>query len=99
MKRLLKGGLVISGKNRTYADVLMDGEKITKVEADAKTKEYASTYSAMKPKQAAGIMEQMTDNLQLVANILQNMTAAQRGSILGAMDSKVAASVTKLMEP
>lgn len=34
MKRLLKGGLVISGKNRTYADVLMDGEKITKVEAD-----------------------------------------------------------------
>lgn len=72
---------------------------ISKVEADAKTKEYASTYSAMKPKQAAGIMEQMTDNLQLVANILQNMTAAQRGSILGAMDSKVAASVTKLMEP
>lgn len=72
---------------------------ITKVEADAKIKEYASTYSSMKPKQAATIMEQMTDNLQLVANILQNMTAAQRGSILGSMDSKVAASVTKLMEP
>ncbi len=81
-----------------YAEELYK-QVITKVEADAKTKEYASTYSAMKPKQAAGIMEQMTDNLQLVANILQNMTAAQRGSILGAMDSKVAASVTKLMEP
>ena len=81
-----------------YAEELYK-QVITKVEADAQTKEYASTYSSMKPKQAAAIMEQMTDNLQLVANILQNMTAAQRGSILGAMDSKVAASVTKLMEP
>ena len=67
--------------------------------ASAKVQEYSATYASMKPKQAAGIMEQMTDNLQLVADILQNMNIAQRGSILGAMDSKVAASVTKLMEP
>ena len=65
----------------------------------AKIKEYSATYASMKPKQAASIMEQMTDNLKLVADILQNMNTIQRGSILGAMDSKVAASVTKLMEP
>ena len=68
-------------------------KQVIQIEAvDAKIKEYASTYSGMKPKQAAAIMEQMTDNLQLVADILQNMNAKARGSILGVMDSKVAAS-------
>ena len=53
----------------------------------------------MKPKQAAAIMEQMTDNLELVAKILQNMKTADRSAILGAMDSEIAARITKIMEP
>lgn len=68
-------------------------------EADAKIQEYADTYAQMKPKQAAAIMEQMTDNLELVAKILQNMDTSSRGAILGAMDSEIAARVTKIMEP
>lgn len=81
-----------------YAEELY--KQVVQEEAvSAKIKEYSATYASMKPKQAAGIMEQMTDNLKLVADILQNMNTIQRGSILGAMDSKVAASVTKLMEP
>lgn len=81
-----------------YAEELY--KQVVQQEAvDAKVAEYSATYASMKPKQAAGIMEQMTDNLKLVADILQNMSTAKRGEILGAMDSKVAASVTKLMEP
>lgn len=68
-------------------------------EADTKIQEYADTYAQMKPKQAAAIMEQMTDNLELVAKILQNMDTSSRGAILGAMDSEIAARVTKIMEP
>lgn len=68
-------------------------------EADVKIQEYADTYAQMKPKQAAAIMEQMTDNLDLVAKILQNMDTSARGAILGAMDSEVAARITKIMEP
>lgn len=68
-------------------------------QSDEKVTEYAKTYASMKPKQAAGIMEAMTDNLNLVAEILQNMDADSRAAILGAMDAKVAASVTKLMAP
>lgn len=61
--------------------------------------EYAKTYASMKPKQAAAIMEQMTDQLSLVAEILGYMDVKSRGNILGAMDSQIAAKVTKLMEP
>ncbi len=68
-------------------------------EADAKVSEYATTYAEMKPKQAAAIMEKMTDNLQLVVKILQNMDTDPRSKILAAMDAEVAARITKLMEP
>ncbi len=68
-------------------------------EADAKVSEYATTYAEMKPKQAAAIMEKMTDNLQLVVKILQNMDTNPRSQILAAMDAEVAARITKLMEP
>lgn len=76
-----------------YKQVVEQEEESTQI------KEYADTYAEMKPKQAAAIMEQMTDNLELVAKILKNMDASARGAILGAMDSEVAARVTKIMEP
>mgnify|MGYP000464797592 FL=1 len=41
----------------------------------------------------------MTDNLSLVAKILNAMDAQSRGNILGKMDSATAAKVTKIMNP
>lgn len=68
-------------------------------ESDSQVSEYATTYAEMKPKQAAAIMEAMTDDLQLVVKILQNMDTDARSKILGAMSADVAARVTKMMEP
>ncbi len=68
-------------------------------EADAQLEEYAQAYAEMKPKEAAAIFEEMTDNLDLVAKILDQMSAEDRGNILGAMDAEVAARVTKIMDP
>lgn len=67
--------------------------------ADAEVEDYVKTYSAMKPKEAAAIFDTMTNNLQLVADILENMDAQSRANILGKMDSETAAKVTKIMEP
>ena len=41
----------------------------------------------------------MTDNLSLVAKILNAMDSTSRGNILGAMNADTAAQVTKIMEP
>ena len=40
-----------------------------------------------------------TNNLDLAARILKVMSADDRGAILGAMDSEVAAKITKIMDP
>ena len=68
-------------------------------EASEEIQEYANTYASMKPKQAAALMEKMTDDLKLVAKILENMAVDARAKILDAMDPEVAARLTKLMEP
>ena len=72
---------------------------IVEEEYSKEIQEYARAYSEMKPKQAAGIFEAMTDNLPLVAEILGAMQPDERGDILGVMDPAVAAKVTKLMKP
>ena len=72
---------------------------IVQLEESAQVQDYASAYSQMKPKQAAAIFESMTDNLDLAARILKVMSAENRGSILGVMDSSVAAKLTKIMDP
>ena len=53
----------------------------------------------MKAKAAAEIFNDRTDNLNLVAKILNAMSAESRGSILAAMDTEVAAKLTKMMDP
>ena len=53
----------------------------------------------MKPKNAAAIFEEMTNNLNLVARILGEMSADDRGAILAAMNPEIAARVTKIMDP
>ena len=72
---------------------------VTQLQESQEVQEYAAAYSAMKPTQAAAICEQMTNNLDLAARILKVMSADDRGAILGAMNSEVAAKITKIMDP
>lgn len=72
---------------------------VKQIETEDDVLGYVKTYSEMKPKQAAAIFEQMTDNLDLVSRILSEMDVSARSKILGAMDSEVAAQVTKILDP
>ncbi len=74
---------------------------VQQLEASQEIKDYVQAYSEMKPKQAAAILEEMTDNdgIQLVARMRKEMNAEDRGNILGVMDSAVAARVTKILDP
>lgn len=66
---------------------------------DEELEDYVKTYSSMKAKEAAAIFNTMTDDLDLVADILLNMDAQSRANILGKMDADTAAKVTAIMEP
>ena len=66
---------------------------------NSKVQDYAKTYSSMKAKEAAAIFDSMESDLQLVADILLNMSAKSRADILGKMDPEIAAKVTAIMEP
>lgn len=68
-------------------------------EASKEIKDYAQAYADMKPKEAAAIFENMTDDLELAAKILNQMSTEDRGKILGVMDPTVAARLTKIMDP
>lgn len=72
---------------------------VQQVEADKEIQDYAQAYAEMKPKQAASIFEAMTDDLDLAAKILDQMSAEDRGNILGAMDAETAARLTRIMDP
>ena len=72
---------------------------VEQVEADKEIQDYAQAYSEMKPAQAATIFESMTDDLDLAAKILYEMSAEDRGAILGVMDPEIAARLTKIMDP
>lgn len=67
--------------------------------ADKQMQEYANTFSNMQASEAAAILGNMTDNLDLAASILQNLDVSTRGAILGAMDSAIAARIVKIMNP
>lgn len=66
---------------------------------DEKLANYVSTYSSMKPQQAADIFNTMTDNLDLVADILEAMDTESRANILGKMDKDIAAKITQILKP
>ena len=84
--------------NPTTAEYLYK-QVVVQLEESKEIQEYALTYAQMKPKQAAGIFEEMSKNLELVAKILGAMNTEQRGEILGVMDPKIAAQLTKIMNP
>ena len=71
---------------------------VEQLENEKELEEYVSMYSSMKPKQAA-VFDTMTNDLKLVAKILQAMDVESSSSILGAMNTDTAAKLTKLMEP
>lgn len=68
-------------------------------QVDKEIQDYAQAYAEMKPKQAASIFEAMTDDLDLAAKILDQMSSKDRGNILGAMDADIAARLTRIMDP
>lgn len=84
--------------NPTTAEYLYK-QVMIQLQASEEIQNYASTYAEMKPKQAAKLFEEMTDNLNLVAKILEAMNAEDRAEIFDAMDSEVAAKLTKIMDP
>ena len=79
----------------TAAKLYKEVIKTEKEEQDKK--ELAESYAAMKPAQAAKILEVMTADLDIVVSILNEMTPEQRGKIMGEMSSPYAAKVTKKM--
>ena len=72
---------------------------VQQIEQSDEITRYAQAYAEMKPAAAAAIFEEMTDNMDLIARILGAMEADERGAILAAMDSQVAARITKIMDP
>ena len=72
---------------------------VQQIEEDKEAQEYAQTYVEMKPKEAADIFETMTDDLDLVARILNQMSAQDRGKIMGVMDPEIASRLTRIMDP
>ena len=78
---------------------LLYKQVVEQQQTDSKISDYVKGYSQMKPKEAAAIFDTMTDNLNLVAQILENMDAQSRADILGKMNSDTAAKVTEIMKP
>ena len=72
---------------------------VEQLEYDAMVQDYAKTYSTMKAKEAAAIFDTMTNDFELVADILQNMSTKARADILGKMTPENAAKLTAIMEP
>lgn len=66
--------------------------------SDEEVEVYAATFSAMKPKEAAEIFNNMS-NITLVARILKQMGSDDRGKIMAQLDTDVAEKVTELLEP
>lgn len=74
-------------------------EVVEQQQYDDKVDEYVKRYSSMKPKAAAAIFDTMTDNLKLVARILEKMSSENSSEILSAMNVDTAAKLTEMMEP
>lgn len=72
---------------------------VEQMQVSEEVQKFAATFSKMKPKKAAPILETMTADLDLVSEILMAMKPAERGAILAEMDSTAAAKITKKMAP
>lgn len=84
--------------NPTTAEYLYK-QVLIQQQASTKVQDYAATYASMDPGQAAKAFENLQDNLDLVAKILNAMSTESRAEILDEMDSEVVAKLTKIMDP
>ena len=71
---------------------------IIQLEESTAFQEYVSTFTNMKPKAAAAVLEEMT-NLNEVAKILNAMNAGARGDIMNQMSAEFGAKVASIMNP
>ncbi len=71
---------------------------VVQQEESGEFQEYAGSFSQMKPKAAALLLEQMTD-LNTVARILNALTAEERGAIMNQMTPEFGAKVAAIMDP
>lgn len=74
-------------------------QTIEQLQYDADIQDYVKTYSTMKAKEAAAIFDTMTNDFDLVADILRNMSTKARADILGKMTPENAAKITAILEP
>lgn len=74
-------------------------QTIQETAANRELSDYVATYSSMKAKEAAAVFDTMTSDLDLVAKILQAMSAEDRAKILEQMNEENAARLTKMMDP
>ena len=66
---------------------------------NAEAEAFAQTYAQMKPKEVAKIFEEMTNELDVVADILGAMSVEERAAIMNVLDPELGAKLTKLMQP
>ena len=74
-------------------------QELSQQQADQEIKDYVAGFEQMKPKAAAAMFEKMSGDMQLVANILQEMNSDSRAKIMDAMSPDFAAKITKIMNP
>ena len=72
-------------------------EVVRNFEYSQEIKDQAETYGRMAPESAAAILEEMSNDLDLVAAILDSMQTSKSAAILQAMKPTVAAQVTTKM--
>lgn len=84
--------------NPTIAESLYK-QVIEQLEEDKEFTDYVAGISAMKPAQAASALQELKNDLKLVARILEAMDTDTRGKIMGAMDASFCAQVIKIMDP
>lgn len=85
------------GMNPSLAESLYR-QVIIQLEESTQFQEYVSTFTNMKPKAAAALLEEMTD-LNEVAKILNAMNASARGDIMNQMSAEFGAKVAAIMNP
>lgn len=68
-------------------------------QVNAEVQELADMYSKMKPKNAAKILEGMTNDMDKVVDILKTMSVDNRAAIMDVLNVDLAAKITKMMYP
>ena len=68
---------------------------------DSAFQDYVKTFSNMKPKSAASVLEEMvtSNNTELAVKILNAMSVSERADIMNALSAETAARLLRMMDP